>query len=921
MSASSPTVRLAMRLHRALLWLVPADVRREYGAEMIVTFAAAANDARRAGRLAVWKLLLHEILDLVWSRRANHPSGIALEPHRGGEWIQWWAWRQAWRSLARRPAFFAATVLTLTFGAGITTAVFSLVDTVLLKPLPYPDADALVTVYELSPSTRDRRSLVAPGRLEDWQRANRSFVAISATNTESVTDTSGQEPERLAGVRVAPRFFQVYGQPPLAGRWFTDDEERDTGPNAVVISERFWTRRFNRDPSTIGRALTIGGKGYPIVGIMPASFTPATTDVWLPWKTNSWLLGQREARFLNGVGRLKPGVTIEQAARDLALVQAELARQFPKTDSGWSVEVRSLKDARVDSSRRGLVLVFASVGALWLIAVTNIAGLTLVQVRRRARELAVRAALGASRGRAITMVWREGLIIGALGAGLGVVMAIGLVRAIPAILTATPRMNELTLDWRALSFTVVTTLLATVIVSVIPAVVGTRRDLQQMMAVGSRGVAGGRYRFQQGLVLAQVALSVALVGSATLLLRSYYNLTIVDRGFDPGSVVTFHVAVGWTEDRNKVGLLQTQLLTELSELPHVQAAGLTNFLPAPGGSLRYSVRVAGLTGPNADGTMTVGARTVTEGYLRAIRAPLVSGSFCPPFRMEDKPRSVMVNQRFLDMYAPNQNLVGRVLDVVQSGFGATYTIIGILGTMSEDGPAVSPVPFVVRVQLARMVAGSRVCRAHRRRAGSCSRSAADRQRDRFEARHLRSASAPGRRGWRVRSAEARCSGTELVCERCTRTLRHRPLQPVHAGRVGSHARDCGQARDRRLPERNDPAGCCRRRAVIGEWDRPGRRADGRGRPGAAWDVVRGDVVRCRSAGCIHRGHCHCGDGCCRCASDPCRARAANGRVAWRLSGANAPFRGVSGLFSSRWTSLFTDCSIARWPRDNVRPGS
>ena len=402
---------------------------------MIATFEAAANDARGAGLLAVWKLLLHEILDLAWSRRANRPAGVALEPDQRGEWIQMWAWRQAWRSLARRPAFFAATVVTLAFGAGVTTAVFSLVDTVLIKPLPYPDADALVTVYELSPSTRDRRSLVAPGRLQDWRRLNRSFVAISGTNTESVTDTSGQEPERLAGVRVAPRFFEVYGQQPIAGRWFIDDEERDTGPNAVVVSERFWTRRFNRDPSAIGQALTIGGKGYPIVGVMPASFSAATTDVWLPGKTNAWLLGQREARFLNGVGRLKPDVTIEQAARDLALVQEELARQFPKTDTGWSAEVRSLKESRIGGSRRGLVLVFASVGALWLIAVANIAGLTLVQVRRRARELAVRAALGASRRRAIAPVWREGLIIGALGAGLGGAMAIGLVRVIPSILT------------------------------------------------------------------------------------------------------------------------------------------------------------------------------------------------------------------------------------------------------------------------------------------------------------------------------------------------------------------------------------------------------------------------------------------------------------------------------------------------------
>ena len=542
MSASSRTVRLAARLHRALLWLVPDDVRREYGAEMMATFEAAANAARAAGRFALCRLLVREIVDLALSRRANRPAGVPLGPDQRGEWIQLWAWRQAWRSLAKRPAFFAAAVLTLAFGAGITTTVFSLVDTVLLKPLPYPDADALVTVYELSPSARERRSLVAPGRLRDWHRANRSFVAISATNTESLTDTSGQEPERLAGVRVAPRFFPVYGQQPVAGRWFTDDEERETGPNSLVISERFWARRFNRDPSAIGRALTIGGKGYPIVGVMPASFTAATTDLWLPGKTSEWLMDQREARFLNGVGRLKPGITVEQAARDLSLVQEELARQYPKTDTGWSVEVRSLKEARVGSSGRGLVLVFVSVGALWLIAVANIAGLTLVQVRRRARELAVRAALGASRSRAIAMIWREGVIVGTIGAGLGAALAVGLVGAIPAVLTATPRMNELTLDWRALSFTVASTLFATVIVSVVPAIVGTRRDLQQMMAAGSRGVAGGRYRFQQGLVLAQVALSVALVGSATLLLRSYYNLTAVDRGFDPGGVITFHVA-------------------------------------------------------------------------------------------------------------------------------------------------------------------------------------------------------------------------------------------------------------------------------------------------------------------------------------------------------------------------------------------
>jgi predicted permease len=669
---------------------------------MIATFAAAAADAERSGGLAVWRLLGREIFDLAVSSRTNDPQGVVEPPAptvaagsgRRDEWIQFSAWRQAARSLTRRPAFFAATVLTLAFGAGVTTAVFSLVDTVLIKPLPYPDSDSLVTVYELSPSARERRSLIAPGRLQDWHRSNRSFVAISGTNTESVTDTSGEEPERLAGVRVAPRFFDVYAQPPLAGRWFTPDEELDTGPNAAVISEAFWTRRFNRDPTAIGRALVISGKGYPIVGVMPRAFTAATTDVWLPGKTNAWLLGQREARFVNGVGRLKPGVSIEQAARDLALVQEDLARQFPKTDTGWSVEVRSLKEARIGTSRRGLVLLFSAVGALWLIAIANIAGLTLVQIRRRARELAIRSALGASRSRAIAMVWREGLIVGALGAALGAVLAMSLVRLMPAVLTATPRLNELALDWRALAFTAITTLLATLVVSVVPAVLGTRRDLQQAIAAGARGVAGGRYRFQQGLVVAQVALCVTLVGSATLLLRSYYNLTGVDRGFDPDGAMTFHVAAGWSEDRYRVGLLQTQLLSDLSALPHVQAAGMTNFLPAPGGSLRYSVRVSGLTGSNADGSMTIGSRTITEGYLRAIRAPLVAGALCPPIRMDDKSRYAMVNQRFVETFAQNQNLVGRTLEMLQSGSNATYTLVGVVGTMAEDGPAVSPVPFV-----------------------------------------------------------------------------------------------------------------------------------------------------------------------------------------------------------------------------------
>jgi putative ABC transport system permease protein len=696
----SRTVKMARCIHKALLVLAPRHVRRTYRAEMIATFEAASADANARGAVAVWRLLLHEIRDFTIARSANRPAGLPQLPSGdvvtrpwAVEWMRSSPWRQAWRSLRRRPAFLTAAVLTLGFGTGITTAVFSLVDTALIKPLPYPDADRLVTVYESSPAAQEKTSLVAPARLADWQRLNRSFVAVSGSYSENVTDTSASEPERLEGRRVMPHFFDVFGTEPLAGRTFIDAEEQPNGPGTVVISERFWARRYQRDPAAVGRSLTIGGRPYQIVGVMPATFTAAATDVWLPAQLNPYLMQLRDARFLGGIGRVRRGVPVEAAARDLALVEEALGREYPKTDRGWSAEIRPLKDVRIGDSRRGLVLVFGAVVSLWIIAVANIAGLTLVQVHRRARELAIRAALGASPSRVIAAVMREGLLIALFGAGVGAALAAWLVFAMPAVLSTMPRINELALDWRALAFVAGTSLLAACAFGLVPAFAGSRAALNGVIAAGSRTVAGTRHRLQKTLVICQVALSVLLVGSATLLLRSYYNLTHVETGFDASGVVTFHVGARWDEDRTRIGQIQEQLLAAIEQLPHVQAAGMTNFLPATGATLRYQVHVDGLAGPNADGSMTAGARMVGGGYLRALRARLVAGSGCPPFRT-DVPgsRVAIVNQRFVDVHAPDQNLVGRSLRVAQGG--AVYTIGGVVANLAEDGHATSPVPYV-----------------------------------------------------------------------------------------------------------------------------------------------------------------------------------------------------------------------------------
>ena len=707
MSVVPRTVRIARAVHRRLLVLVPRAVRHAYRSEMIATFETASAEASARGSAAVWVLLVREIKDLGISRVANRPAGVVMPgPASAGsstrapahEWIDLSNWLQSWRSLRRRPAFLAAAVLTLGLGGGITIAVFALVNTVLVKPLPFPNGEDLVMVYESSPSGRERTSLLAPGRLEEWNRQNQTFVAISGSYSENVTDTSAAEPERLDGRRVAPRFFAVFGMRPLAGRTFVDEEEQANGPGAAMISERFWTRRFARDPSAVGRALVIGGRSYAIVGVMPGAFIPgafasAATDVWLPAQFSPFLLRQRNARFLTGVGRLRPGVTVEAGSRDLAAVQAELGRQFPETDARWSSETRPMKDARIGASRKGLVLVFGAVLTLWLIAVANIAGLTLVQVHRRARELAIRAALGASRARVVSTVIREGLLIAFIGGAVAMGLAVWLVSAMPAVLSRTPRINELALDWWIAGAGALTSVFAACVFSLVPALAGTRLGLTRVMAGGSRGVAGGRHQLQRVLVVTQVALSVLLVGSATLLIRSYYNLANVETGFDATNAVTFHVGARWDEDRSRIRLLQQQLIANLQQLPHVQAAGMTNFLPATGATLRYAVTVDGLTGPNADGTMTVGTRMISGGYLRAIRAPLLAGAWCPDPTTDPKvPLSAMVNQRFVDLFAPGQTLVGRQFRIAQSA-NTPFTIAGIVGNIAEDGHGTSAAPY------------------------------------------------------------------------------------------------------------------------------------------------------------------------------------------------------------------------------------
>jgi len=684
---------LARPLHRGLLRLAPPSVRLEYRAEMGRTFDAMLDDASRRGSWAVLSLLARESIDILQSRRSPAAPEALMSSSTAREPRVWRTARlsQAARSLFRRPAFTATALVALAAGTAATTTVFAIVDTVVIKALPYPHADRLVMVQEASPAARTRVSLIAPVRLEDWQRLTRAFTALSGFFSEAVTDTSVVDPERLDGRRVAPRYFTVFGADALVGRTFTEAEEQFGGPPAAVISDGFWARRFQRDPHVIGRALMIGGTAYPIVGVMPGAFA-ANTDVWLPAQFAPGMLAVREARFLSGVGRMKPGVTLEQAHDDLDRVQRELGVQFPKTDAGWSVELWDMKAFRLGDRSRGLWLVFGAVGLLWLIAMMNVAGLVLVETHRRARELAIRLAIGASRGHIVGVVVQEVVIVAILGSAIGTTMSIWLVSVARALFTTLPRAAELAIDWRAAAFAAITAIVAATICGLVPALVATRHRPESLVATGGRVVAGGAHRWQRGLVAAQVALSLLLSASAALLLRSYYNVAHVNPGFTSEGVVTFHVGARWDEDRTRVGQLQAALLESFGRMPGVQGAGFANFLPASGATLRFAVRVEGLAGTDADGTLQTGQRTISPGYLQALGVPLVAGQWCPPLSLDMKQRSsALLSRTFVERFAPGQNLIGREISFPE--YTIPYTIVGVVEDLAEDGPQAARAPY------------------------------------------------------------------------------------------------------------------------------------------------------------------------------------------------------------------------------------
>src|SRR5882672_8547238 len=602
--------------------------------------------------------------------------------------------KSAFRFIRKSPTFSATVILTLALGIGANSAVFSAIDAILLKPLPFPEADQLMRVDQYNPKTSSPLHLVAPVRLEDWNNLNSTFQALTGYYSEDVSESTGPLPERVTRAWVSPRFFKVWAVSPMLGREFTPDEETLNGPAAALISDRFWRSRFNADRNIVGKNLRLDGHLTPIVGVMPPSFLfpNREADFWCPIPAGLSYGQARQNNWFVVIGRLKPGVTAAQARANLATVQAQLGRQFPKTDAELSVGVEPLKENTIGDSRRSLWLLFGSVTLLLLIACTNIVALLLSRSTQRQHEISVRFSLGAPRGALIAQLLTETFVLTLIGSGLGLFLAAAASDIFRVLAAQLPRVEEIHLDARIVLYALACSVVVTLLCGLVPAVRGTRRSLSASLAQSGRSQVSGRNPLQWLLVGIQVALAVTLLAGAGLLLRSFQELGRVSPGFDAANILTFQLSMNWGEtgDMKKLRQFTDRILETLRATPGVAAAAIS--VGVPGVPFRYQTELK-LTEGRADTEPKIVAenRFVSASYFVTMRIPLLAGEIC---RETDGPPSVVVNRAFADAYFPGAPVIGHHVQSMNLGYSGAAEITGISGDARETGLDHLPVPTV-----------------------------------------------------------------------------------------------------------------------------------------------------------------------------------------------------------------------------------
>ena len=592
----------------------------------------------------------------------------------------------------KAPVFTALAVVTLALGIGANTAIFSVVNTLLLRPLPYADPDSLVTIWEVNPRGQDNVS-GSPANYLYWRDAATTVDGMAAVSNTGRTTLSGRgEPEELPVQYVTANVFPILGIAPEVGRTFTADEDQPGRDRVVVLSDRLWRRRFAAAPSIVGRTVDLDGDPHVIVGVMPPGFSirDKTVDVWEPvgFSASS---RQPSGRWIQVIARLKAGVTIPRAQEELNRVQTELVRMFPAFDTGWRVHVRSLKDDLTGAVRPALFVLLAAVVFVLLIACANVSNLLLARATSRQRELAVRAALGADRRRLARQMLVESGLLSAAGGALGLLLASWAVVALRTTVAAhlpVPRLEAVRLDGWVFGFAAIVSMVSGILFGTAPALTASGTALVDSLKDGGRAITAGRgVRARNLFVVVETALALVLLVGAGLLVRSFVALMQVDAGFDPSHTISMKITLPASNDR-QVGPLPEgarravpffdRLYSQIDALPGVEASGGVSFLPLNGLGSATDFSIVGRPKPSPGNEPVADVRVVTHDYFKAMRIPLIEGRLFDSRDTGDQRHHVIVSEALVRRFFPNEDAIGKRL-VIDWSDAVPDEIIGVVG--------------------------------------------------------------------------------------------------------------------------------------------------------------------------------------------------------------------------------------------------
>ena len=596
------------------------------------------------------------------------------------------------RMLLKTPGSTVVGIIALMLGIGANTAIFTVINAILLRPLPYADPAHSVALFETKLDKGMRRQLVSPLDFEGYKTRNHSFDGIAAIRNQPFILTGRDLPERIEGAFVSPSVFQILGMQPVLGRAFAPNEDQPRENDRVIIGEGLWHRRFANDPNILGSALTLDGKSYTVVGVVPANFrlVESLSEVWVPYTPNPDELtpSQQGLLALQVLGHLKPGVGRGQAEADIQAIARHLADDNPRYKAGYSAEIVPLQEVVVGDVGATLWTLSAAVIFVLLIACANVANLLLARAGSRQKEIAVRSSLGANPSRIVQQVLTESVLLALVGGTLGLLFAYWATSAIVKFAPANiPRVQEISVDWRVLAFTLLVSLATGIVFGLAPAFAALRPDLNSVLRGSGRSntSSAGQSRTRDIMVVSEMACCVALLTIAGLLIRSFAHLEKVNPGFRPDHVLTMQIALPPTQYSGfKIAQFYKSLLERVQGLPGVQEAGVCRFLPLSGTDISLNFRIEGEPLLSAADQPRAKFRAASAGYFAAIGTPLIRGRLLDSTDGEHTPKVVVINQAAARRYWPNKDPIGKRI-VSGTDKNVWSTIVGVVGDVKHAG--------------------------------------------------------------------------------------------------------------------------------------------------------------------------------------------------------------------------------------------